>query len=145
MSWEAPERDGGTGITGYAVAYQLRYEVSVGAKTVKAFAGRDVFVWPSLRPAGGGERVATFPLNYPLKNKTYAYYICNDTFPDTAEVTGIPNDGESRGTNPYQTKARFVHPECAGAVGIGDQSWATGELGDNDLYWHWLRQLRDIH
>ena len=48
-------------------AIQLRYEVTIGAKTVKVFAARDAFVWPSLRPAGDGERVATFPLNYPLR------------------------------------------------------------------------------
>ena len=88
-------------------AIQLRYKVSVGAKTVKVFAGRDVFVWQSLRPAGGGERVATFPLNHPLKDKSYAYYICNETFPDTAEVTGLPDEDESGGPDPYQTKARL--------------------------------------
>ena len=88
-------------------AIQLRYEVTIGAKTVKVFAARDAFVWPSLRPAGDGERVATFPLNYPLKDKSYAYYICNDTLPDSAEVTGLPDEDESSDPDPYQTKANL--------------------------------------
>ena len=71
-------------------AIQLIYTVDVTkptfTKEVKVFAARDAYVWPSDRPAGNGERVATYPLNYPLRNaqgvvnKTYAYYICKDTF-----------------------------------------------------------------
>ena len=46
------------------------------------FAIREAYVWPSNRPAGHGERVATFPLKYPLNNRdyadplTYAYRVC---------------------------------------------------------------------
>ena len=74
-------RDTIGGLTkGEIYAIQLRYE-KPGTSTSKVFAARDVYVWPSDRPAGGGERVATFPLNYPLSNKTYSYVVCEDTFP----------------------------------------------------------------
>ncbi|MCY3896341.1 MAG: hypothetical protein OXG17_07720 [Chloroflexi bacterium] len=64
---------------------------------LRVFAGRDVFVWPSTRAgaegednqgrSNAGERVASYPLNYPLQNThripraTYVYRICSDTFP----------------------------------------------------------------
>ena len=83
-------------------AIQLRYQVTVGGRTIKVFAGRDVFVWPSVRPAGNGERVATFPLNHPIGNKTYAYHICTDTFPAAGEFSGDPDEPEG----PDSTRAR---------------------------------------
>ena len=53
---------------------------------MKVYAGRDIYVRPSRRAAGlngrGGERVATFPLNFPVDDKKYAYRICEDTFPE---------------------------------------------------------------
>ncbi len=65
--------------------------------TLRVFAGRDVYVWPSTRAgaegvdnqgrSNAGERVASYPLNYPLQNTrrtpraTYVYRICSDTFP----------------------------------------------------------------
>ena len=64
---------------------------------LRVFAGRDVYVWPSTRAgaegvdnqgrSNAGERVASYPLNYPLQNTrripraTYVYRICSDTFP----------------------------------------------------------------
>ncbi len=62
-------------------AIQLRYEVAVNGVTYRVFAGRDTYVWPSSRGAVDGERVATFPLNHLLTNKTYTYRVCEDTFP----------------------------------------------------------------
>ena len=68
---------------------QLIYTVDVTkptfTKEVKVFAARDAYVWPSDRPAGNGERVGTFPLNYPLTRTAsgtyeYRYRICEDTF-----------------------------------------------------------------
>ncbi len=71
---------------GEVYAIQLRYE-KAGKPTV--YAARDVYVWPS-DIAGGvgshaGERLATFPLNYPLSNKTYSYVFCEETFPSGKE------------------------------------------------------------
>ncbi len=67
------------GLTKGAIyAIQLRYS-KAGKPDV--FAGRDVYVWPSDRPAANGERVATFPLNYPVPSKEYAYRVCEETFP----------------------------------------------------------------
>ncbi len=64
---------------------------------LRVFSGRDVYVWPSTRAgaegednqgrSNAGERVASYPLNYPLQNTgripraTYVYRICSDTFP----------------------------------------------------------------
>ena len=62
-------------------AIQLNYTTASG----KVFSTRDRFVWPSSRAAGNGERVASFPLNYPVAKKTYNYHICEDTFP-TAKI-----------------------------------------------------------
>ncbi len=68
-----------TGLTLYEVyAIQLIYETPSGERV---YAARDVYVWPSDRPAGNGERVATFPLRYRLANKTYYYRICENSFP----------------------------------------------------------------
>ena len=64
-------------VKGAIYAIQLRYE-KAGKPTV--YAARDVYVWPSMRAAGGGERVATFPLNYPVRNQHYAYRVCKDGF-----------------------------------------------------------------
>ncbi len=76
---------------------QLIYTVNVMkgsvTKEVKVFAARDAYVWPSNRRAGylghGGERVATFPLNYPLDaDKAYVYRICDETFADPTATPG---------------------------------------------------------
>ena len=42
---------------------------------------RDAFVWPSDVSATDGQRIANFPLNYPLGSETYVYQICTETFP----------------------------------------------------------------
>ncbi len=83
-------------------AIQFWYEppVSQGSQPIKrrVFAGRDVYVWPSTRAGGvgmnehgnpaAGERVASYPLNYPVENtdreprQTYVYRLCDNTFPD---------------------------------------------------------------
>ena len=44
------------------------------------FAAREAYVWPSDRPADGSERVGTFPLVHRLKDKTYSYRFCGETF-----------------------------------------------------------------
>ena len=70
-------------------AIQFRYRVmptgSGGPQAINVYAGRDSYAWPSGRAAGvgglAGKRVGTLPLNYPVDNKTYAYHICEDTFP----------------------------------------------------------------
>lgn len=62
-------------------AIQLRYEGTGPQRTSTVFAARDAYAWPSARAADGGERVATFPLNYRVKNRTYGYRICPDGYP----------------------------------------------------------------
>ncbi|MCY3748012.1 MAG: fibronectin type III domain-containing protein [Chloroflexi bacterium] len=62
-------------------AIQLRYEGTGLQRTSTVFAARDVYAWPSARAADGGERVATFPVNYRVKNRRYAYRICRDGYP----------------------------------------------------------------
>ena len=88
------EQDLGTdnaieGLTKGAIyAIQLRYSKE-GKPDV--FAARDVYVWPSDRPADDGERVASFPLNYPIAGKEYRYRFCDETFPPgDVTVDGIP-------------------------------------------------------
>lgn len=66
-------------------AIQLIYELEKDTENgnsehVTVYAARDVYVWPSIRPAGG-ERVATFPLMHSIANKSYVYRICESTFP----------------------------------------------------------------
>ena len=58
-------------------ALQLNYTIN----GEKYFSAREAYAWSSHRAAGDGERVATFPLNYPVSDKTYAYRICEDGFP----------------------------------------------------------------
>ncbi len=72
-------------------AIQLRYEIEldsdVSDAATRVFAARDAYVWTSERAAGGGERVASYPLNYGLNNagyqptSTYEYRLCTGTFP----------------------------------------------------------------
>ena len=59
-------------------AIQLFYETD-GVPPV--FAARDVYVWPSDLPASSRSYIATYPLNYPVANKTFDYSICDETFP----------------------------------------------------------------
>jgi len=63
----------------------------------RVYSARDVYVWPSTRAGGdgtddegipyAGERVASYPLNYPIENtrsaptQTYVYRLCTDTYP----------------------------------------------------------------
>ena len=58
------------------------YAVSINYRkgADKYFAAREAYVWPSDRPADGGERVGSFPLVQMIPDKTYRYYICQDTF-----------------------------------------------------------------
>ena len=73
-------------------AIQLIYEGT--SQQNRVYAGRDVYVWPSKRSAGigpqrpNGERVGSYPLNYPMQNTTYSYRICEDTFPDGTMANG---------------------------------------------------------
>ena len=67
-------------------AIQLLYNAPrPNAPAITVFAARDAYAWPSDRAASGGERVGTFPLSRPVSNRTYAYYICSDTFPSDME------------------------------------------------------------
>ena len=67
-------------------AIQLIKRNTGPASDQMVFAARDVYVWPSNRPAKGGERVATFPLRQRLTERTgdgrplLNYRICDDTF-----------------------------------------------------------------
>ena len=56
---------------------QLNYTTTEGW----VFSAQDFYVWPSDRPAGHGETVATYPLKNYLKDATYTYYICDKSFP----------------------------------------------------------------
>ena len=68
----------GTGIDKREVyALQLNYDVN----GEKYFSGREAFAWSSHQAADRGERVATFPLNDHVSDKTYEYRICEDGFP----------------------------------------------------------------
>ena len=79
-------------VIGQIYAVQLNY--SLGA--AKYYSARERYAWVSNRRGGyifnGGERVGSFPLNYPLddplapNSKTYAYRICSDTFAHDEEV-----------------------------------------------------------
>ena len=63
---------------GDVYAVQLNYTIN----GEKYFSARAAYGWVSDEsPDGSGRRVATFPLNDPLPNGTYAYRICLDTFP----------------------------------------------------------------
>ena len=70
---------------GEIYAFQLNYMTGTGM----VFSARDAYVWPSTRAGGfgsqAGERVATFPLNYPWPNKTYSYVFCADTFENASQ------------------------------------------------------------
>ena len=68
-------------ITGLELQKVYAVHVNYAKGCSQSYSAREAFVWPSKRPAGGGERVATFPLNFPVKNKEYAYRICEDGFP----------------------------------------------------------------
>ena len=73
-------------------AIQLLYNApQPNAEPIKVFAARDAYAWPSDRAASGGERVGTFPLNLPVSDRTYEYYICSDTFPLDIEPD-LPDD-----------------------------------------------------
>ena len=78
-----------TGLSRKAIyAIQLIYTTTGGTRV---YAARDFYVWPSDQPANGGQRVAIFPLNYPINDpdysdenpRTYAYRICEDGFTDS--------------------------------------------------------------
>ena len=79
-----PPNNGWTLYDVYAI--QLTYEVDINGDTHRVLAGRDAYVWPSDRCRWQrGQRVATFPPNYPLTriaSGTYEfrYRICEDTF-----------------------------------------------------------------
>ena len=68
----------------YAIQLNFKYLKNLGpgnSVELAGFSAREAYVWPSDRAAGGGERVATFPLNFPVSDRTYAYRICEDLFP----------------------------------------------------------------
>ena len=74
-------------IQGKIYAVQLNYRTDSSSDGDNGFSAREAYVWPSGTPAGGGERVATFPLNYPWATNppTYFYAVCGDTFPSGTE------------------------------------------------------------
>ena len=61
-------------------AMQLIKRSTGPSGNVDVFAARNVYVWPSNRPADGGERVASFPLRRSLTNRTLDYRICGESF-----------------------------------------------------------------
>ncbi|MDE2817892.1 MAG: fibronectin type III domain-containing protein [Chloroflexota bacterium] len=63
--------------TGKVYALQLNYTINGR----EYYSARDWYAWSSHEAAGDGERVATFPLNYPVSDKTYEYRICEEGFP----------------------------------------------------------------
>ena len=62
-------------------AIQLNYTTADGP----VFSAQEFYVWPSDRPAGNGEVIATYPLRKYLRisqNRAhYNYYICDESFP----------------------------------------------------------------
>lgn len=73
---------GGTSNTANPLTRNEIYAVSINYQkgVNKHFAAREAYVWPSDRSADKGERVGGFPLVQMIPNKTYRYYICEDTF-----------------------------------------------------------------
>ena len=83
----------------YAIQFWYEPPDSQGDQPSKlrVYSGRDVYVWPSTRAGAegiddqgnpnAGERVASYPLNYPLQHirreprATYVYRLCDNTFP----------------------------------------------------------------
>ncbi len=73
----------------FAVQVNFEYQITDSNNrtvTRQGFSVRESYVWPSNRVPGGGERIATFPLKFPVPFRdsahvpTYAYRICEDTF-----------------------------------------------------------------
>ena len=58
--------------------YAVRVNYEKGSD--RYYAAREAYVWPSDRPAYGGERVGTFPLTRHFEHRTYSYRICTETF-----------------------------------------------------------------
>ena len=58
-------------------ALQLNYTIN----NKKYYSAREAYAWSSRQAAGDGERVAIYPLSFPVSDKTYAYCICEDGFP----------------------------------------------------------------
>ncbi len=65
-------------IDGELYAFRVNYNTSAGM----VFSAREAYAWPSDRPAVNGETVATFPLNNFLRDRTYSYYMCKQSFPE---------------------------------------------------------------
>ena len=63
---------------GAIYAIQLNYEKPGN----KFFSGRNTYVWPAREDPDYGDIVAGFQLKGRLPNDTYAYHICENTFPD---------------------------------------------------------------
>ena len=61
-------------------AIQLNYTTEAGP----GFSAQEFYVWPSARAAGNGELVATYPMRHYVPTRTYAYYICEGSFPGDA-------------------------------------------------------------
>ncbi len=97
-------------------AIQLRYEGTGPQRTSTVFAARDAYAWPSARAADGGERVATFPMNFRVKNRTYAYRICHDGFPgDRTQWENLINHALGQWQLATNGLVRMVHEsgDCA--------------------------------
>ena len=97
-------------------AIQLRYEETGPQRTSTVFAARDAYAWPSARAADGGERVATFPMNNRVTNRTYAYRICPDGFPgDITQWENLINHALGQWQLATNGLVRMVHEsgDCA--------------------------------
>ncbi len=55
---------------------QFKYTTPIGP----VFSAYSFFVRPGREPAGNGERLASIPLRHYLKDRTYSYHICDETF-----------------------------------------------------------------
>ena len=63
-------------------AIQINYTTAGGP----GFSGQEFYVWPSDRPAGNGELVATYPLRNYVTSRTYSYYVCDESFSDDEDT-----------------------------------------------------------
>ena len=103
-TWEPTSFDGGTSsygvfeptrpspdtITtidaGAIYAIQFKWERQRSPRTLRVFAARDAYVWPSGAAPNNGEYIATFPIYDAFPSKVFKYRICTRTFPkDTRE------------------------------------------------------------
>ena len=72
--------------TPYAVQFNFTQSAGPDNPDRKVFSGTDHYVYPSDKPAGDGERIASMPLRQYLSEKEYKYAFCEDTFDEPTET-----------------------------------------------------------